>query len=393
MDGICLVDFISLLTNSVFVFALLKSTLNTYIIQCINCAACSNFAPRTFAREERKDQFHYVHQQPETVDEMEQARAALAACPVAAIRLETKAERQHRAAPGETVSWTDRDEEVVQGLRIGGGKNDNDKEPPFPRPFLGDMKNVYWMGHHNERSFGATPYMLKAKHQGKDVWIMVDTPRFSASSQRAVESLTGAGKAPDYLFLTHVDDTADHQKWVDHYDGQLQRIFHAGDLGRHNWLGDLSLEKVEILLQPASAAPDQGLVAYSLDGEVLPEDWQEKLSDDDELVILHTPGHSPGSITLYRRPSANAPGILFTGDSYGWTTRHGGRMTGMGRYGNNLRVQAATLQHFVDLDWQVIAPGHSHPRDYRFISSDAERQATQKEELDLAVEDLAVRRF
>lgn len=353
--------------------------------RCINCAACSNFAPRSFAREESRDAFHYVYQQPKTEEEMEQARAALAACPVAAIRLETKAERQHRAQPGEAVSWTGADEKVVQGLRIGG----SDKAPPFPRPFLGDMRDVYFMGHHNERSFGATPYMLKAQYQGKTVWIMVDTPRFSASSQRAVESLTN-GRAPDYLFLTHVDDTADHQKWVDHYEGRLQRIFHAGDLGRHNWLGDKTLEKVEILLQPASSSNDS-LVAYSLDGEVLSEDWQETYPE--ELVILHTPGHSPGSITLYHRPSDKSPGVLFTGDTYAFTTRHGGRMSGFGRYGNNLRKQAETLQHLVDLDWQVIAPGHGHPRDYRSIASDEERSATQKAELQVAIEDLVVRRF
>ena len=321
---------------------------------------------------------------------MAEARAALAACPVAAIRLETKAERQHRANAGDIVSWTDADQNIVNGLRIGG----TEQKPPFPRPFLGDVNDVYWMGHHNERSFGATPYLFKATHRNEDVWIMVDTPRFGPSAQRAVESLTGPS-GPNFLFLTHVDDTADHQKWVNQYPA-LKRLFHAGDLGRHNWLGDKTLEHVELLLQHPATDTNQkesssGMTAYSLDGQVLEENWQQKYPD--ELVILHTPGHSPGSITLYRRPSTDKPGILFTGDSYAWTTRHGGRMTGMGRYGNNLRQQAEMLKDLVKLDWEIIAPGHGHPKDYRHMKSAVERKLAQKHDSEVAMEDLMARRW
>ena len=374
-------------------FCLLLNILALY--QCINCAACSNFAPKSFARETNRDAYHYVYAQPKTDEEMDQARAALAACPVAAIRLETKAERQHRAVDKTDVTWTDEDQKIAQGLRIGGTA---DKEPPFPRPFLHSVPNVYWMGHHNETSLGATPYLFEGTNQGKKVWIMVDTPRFGPSAQRAVESLTGPD-GPDYLFLTHVDDTADHKKWVDHYNkngtNNLQRIFHAGDLGRHNWLGDFSLEDVEILLpqQQSSGKSREGTTAYSLEGQLLDEDWYETYPE--ELVVLHTPGHSPGSITLYQRPNKkeDKPGILFTGDSYGWTTRLGGRMTGMGRYGNDLRLQAKILRRFLDLDWQVIAPGHSHPRDYRSIEDRDKQKVIQKDELSVAVDDLLARNF
>jgi len=365
--------------------------------RCINCAACSNFAPQSFARETNRDVYHYVFAQPQTTEEMDQARAALAACPVAAIRLETKAERQHRAADKSDVTWTDDDEKIVQGLRIGGT---TDKGPPFPRLFLQSVPSVYWMGHHNDKSFGATPYLFQATHQGKEIWIMVDTPRFGTSAQRAVASLTGPD-GPDYLFLTHVDDTADHQKWVELYNkggnnnNNLRRILHTGDLGRHNWLGDRTLEDVEILLtqQPSSRKSNKDLTAYSLKGQVLDKDWYE--SYPEEVVILHTPGHSPGSITLYRRPNEkdDKPGILFTGDTLAWTTRLGGRMTGMGRYGNDLQVQVDTLERLLDLDWQIIAPGHLHPRDYRSIVGTDKQKSIQKDELSIAMDDLLVRNF
>ena len=58
--------------------------------RCINCAACSNFAPTIF---ERGTKFkHVVYKQPtlQNKEELEEASAALAACPVAAIRVESK---------------------------------------------------------------------------------------------------------------------------------------------------------------------------------------------------------------------------------------------------------------------------------------------------------------
>jgi hypothetical protein len=41
-------------------------------------------------------------------------------------------------------------------------------------------------------------------------------------------------------------------------------------------------------------------------------------------------------------------------------------MTGFGRYGRNRSQQTKTLSKLLQLkNWDVIAPGHGHPRDYR----------------------------
>lgn len=62
---------------------------------------------------------------------------------------------------------------------------------------------------------------------------MVDTPRFGKKFASCPNGMTGP-KGPDFLFLTHVDDTADHGKWVLVQEfPHLQRIFHQGDTGRH----------------------------------------------------------------------------------------------------------------------------------------------------------------
>jgi hypothetical protein len=143
------------------------------------------------------------------------------------------------------------------------------------------------MEHHNEASFGAVPYLLSVRHRNRPVWIIVDTPKYSIAAVNDVLSVTGESSEPEYLFLTHVDDTADHGKWAERFTG-LKQIFHAGDLGRYNWIGDETLADVEILLptQTSTTASPQcdALTAYTLDGTAL-LDLKHPLSSS----ILSTP--------------------------------------------------------------------------------------------------------
>lgn len=309
--------------------------------KCINCAACSLFAPRSFSRSAA---YHVVYQQPESSHEVQQARQALLACPVAAIRLETHAEWRM-----SNPEWEEKDQKLVDQLS---GKDG--EVLPFPRPFLDDIPDVYWVGYHNSASFGAVPYLFRTS---SNTWIMVDTPKYGSSAIQAITSLTGP-QGPDFLFLTHVDDTADHAKWADHFAPHLRRIFHAGDLGRHNWLGDKTLENVEILLDNHQNSDE--LVVFSLEGE---RKYNVEWDEITEPVIVHTPGHSPGSISLYYNAGANCK-ILFSGDTYAFSTRTQ-TMSGFPRYGHDRKLQAIILEKLSDLDFNVVAPGHGHPRDYR----------------------------
>ena len=332
----------------------------------------------------------------------------MAACPVAAIRSETLAQRRHRMSGDDkeavTESWTSQDEALVKQMAL--SPKVNGLELPFPRPLLyhdapttttttntnnNILHNVYNIGHHNEKSFGATPYLVQATVSGKSVWIMVDTPRFGKSSVDAVTQITGP-EGPDYLFLTHVDDTEGHEKWSAEFPS-LQRIFHLGDSGRHNWRGDRALETdVEILLDPPhgeSPPPStkgSQFYAYAMDGTPLAKDWYQDFMNDNknDVVILHTPGHSPGSITLFKKSDQQQPGIIFTGDHYAYTTRTG-RMSGFPRYGNNLQLQAKSLEHLLQLDWDVVAPGHGHPRDY---SQEPDKVELKRKEMEEAIADL-----
>ena len=348
--------------------------------RCINCSACAMFAPSVFDRSatSTSGEKHVVKQQPSTEEEMIDAQAALRACPVAAIRLENQAYRNHRNMP----PLTEEEQIMVSTMSSAGGKDADG--PLFPRRVSPNVDDVYFVGHHNSASFGAAPYLVKSSNKG---WIMIDSPKYSKSAVAAIESLTGSGEGPSYMVLTHVDDTADHLKWHEQYPN-MKRIFHSGDLGRHNWIGDQTLEDVELLHNLKST--DSQLQLTTLEGESVDYDTAQDHTDD--VLIVHTPGHSPGSITLWKRSTSidTNDGAIFTGDTYAYTTRDGGHMSGFPRYGNNLSQQAKTLKLLLDLDWHLVAPGHGHPRDYTTYDNDAIVKEKQEKEMVDALEELTV---
>jgi glyoxylase-like metal-dependent hydrolase (beta-lactamase superfamily II) len=325
--------------------------------------------------------------------EFHDARAALAACPVAAIRASSPAERN--------LSLT----EAQLSRSYAMNPNVNGIPLPFPRRLLSEKNkggsgsgsdsstDIWLVGHHSEKSFGAMPYLVKGKHGNQTVSVLVDVPKFSKSAISAIESLLSIldhedaqqkMDGPDYMFLTHVDDTAQHTEWKEHFP-KLKRIFHASDLGENNWIGDESLEEVEVLLRDESNVMKHEILAFSLDGQgpmkiicnndqaEMDESFAKIFKDfDSDFMILHTPGHSPGSISLlykFSDGSGDGGGTLFTGDTFAYTTRGHGQMTGFPRYGNDLLMQSKTLECFACFcsQYQCIAPGHGHPRMYRQV--------------------------
>jgi len=333
------------------------------------------FAPSIFSREKTSDTHHFVSKQPTSELEVEQSRAALSACPVAAIRVEKPTS--------------------VKDNKFSINPKFNGLPLPFPRKVSPNLPDVYFVGHHNSKSFGAAPYLLPVTSSSSITtpkWILVDTPRYSEPAVRAVESVTGV-EGPAYLVLTHVDDTADHNRWKERYPN-LKRIFHSGDLGVHNWIGDETLEDVEILLESQSS--DRHLQYFDLNGTPVGEDCS------DNVVLVHTPGHSPGSISVLKRPTRTAnsiksskqkkkfsPGVLFSGDTYAYTTREGGHMSGFPRFGNDQELQSKILPLLLDLDWQVLAPGHGHVRDYTLLEDQTSSTDARITEMEDAIEELS----
>ena len=86
------------------------------------------------------------------------------------------------------------------------------------------------------------------------------------------------------------------------------------------------------------------------------------LEDDDTLPLLgglrvvHTPGHTPGSICFYLEES----GVLFTGDTI--LESHG--VLGKNRHafpGSHLRDYQASLERLASLRFDTLCPGHGEP--------------------------------
>ena len=97
----------------------------------------------------------------------------------------------------------------------------NGLESPFPLLLLsGRDIGVHYLVNHHDGIFGAVPYLAQGlDHRGREVSVMVDTPRFSSSAVKAVVSLAGPD-GPDHLFLLHVDDMLHHSQWAAEFPAQ-----------------------------------------------------------------------------------------------------------------------------------------------------------------------------
>lgn len=205
---------------------------------CINCDTCRWMTPEVFRS--AGDQSAVYHQ---PTDEAERLRAmqALLACPTASIGTVEKP------------------------------KDIKDAQQSFPIPIT---ENVYHCGYHSEDSYGAASYLI-VRPEGN---ILVDSPRFAPPLVKRIEAMGGIR----YLYLTHRDDVADHQKFQQHFG--CERILHKDEI-------NAGTRDVEIQLtgfEPVELAPD--------------------------LLIIPVPGHTKGhTVLLYKNK------FLFTGDHLAWS--------------------------------------------------------------------------
>lgn len=200
---------------------------------CIDCDTCRWMAPQVFNRQNSQSA---VYQQPQSETERLLALQALLSCPTA------------------SIGTVDKPTDIKQ------------VQETFP---LLIAENVYHCGYHAENSFGAASYFIQ-REAGN---ILIDSPRFTPPLVKQLEKLGGVR----YLYLTHRDDVADHQKFHQHFN--CDRILHLDDLQE-------STQEVEIKLSGTEAV------------ELAPD-----------LIIIPVPGHSEGhTVLLYKHK------FLFTGD-------------------------------------------------------------------------------
>ena len=152
---------------------------------CIDCDACRQIAPETFAED---GDYSVVHQQPHNGDEIRRAMMALVACPTASIG----SVEHHDAHIGIDA---------------------------FPELIA---ENIYYCGFNAESSFGAWSYLI-VRPDGAGRNVLIDSPRFATQLVKKIDAMGGVRT----MFLTHKDDVADHQRFADRFG--CERVMHVDD--------------------------------------------------------------------------------------------------------------------------------------------------------------------
>jgi len=210
---------------------------------CIDCDTCRWLSPDIYSRAGSKS---IVHHQPVTASERVAALEALLACPTGSIGTE------------------DRPKDIRQVQQRFPLKVDN---------------NVFYCGYHSKSSYGAASYFIqRPDSEGGNV--LIDSPRFTPPLVKQIEAMGGIR----YLYLTHRDDVADHEKFHQHFG--CDRILHKDDI---------TPDTRSVEIQPTGTHP---------------------IELDQDLTVIPQPGHSAGhTVLLYQNK------YLFTGDHLAWSAR------------------------------------------------------------------------
>jgi glyoxylase-like metal-dependent hydrolase (beta-lactamase superfamily II)/ferredoxin len=245
---------------------------------CIDCDACRQIAPATFR--DHGDQSS-VYRQPATGDEIRLALAALVACPTSSI-------------------GTSRRYDANEGVEA------------FPMPVA---ENVYFCGFTSESSFGAWSYLItRPETEGGNV--LVDSPRYATRLVKKIDATGGVRT----MFLSHVDDIADHSRL--HQRFGCERIMHERDGARRH-----GIERV-------------------IEGD-------DPVRLDDDLLVIPTPGHTRGSqVLLYRNK------YLFTGDHLAWSPARETLTAFRSACWYSWEEQIVSMERLLDYRFEWVLPGH-----------------------------------
>ncbi|NJS12011.1 MAG: MBL fold metallo-hydrolase [Microcoleus sp. CSU_2_2] len=244
---------------------------------CIDCDTCRWMASEVFGQAGEKSA---VYHQPTNATEEMRSLAALLSCPTSSIG---------------TVDKPKNIKEVQQNL-----------------PAL-VTENIYHCGYHSEKSYGAASYLI-VRPEGN---ILVDSPRFVPPLVKNIEAMGGIR----YLYLTHRDDVADHQKYRDHFG--CDRILHTDEINA----GTRSVE-----IQLSGSEPHQ-------------------ITDD--LLIISVPGHTKGhTVLLYNNK------FLFSGDHLAWSESLQHLIGFRTACWYSWPEQIKSMQNLANYDFEWVLPGH-----------------------------------
>jgi glyoxylase-like metal-dependent hydrolase (beta-lactamase superfamily II) len=174
-------------------------------------------------------------------------------------------------------------------------------------------ENVFHCGYHAESSFGAASYLIQ-RPEGN---VLVDSPRFAPPLVKRLEDLGGIR----YLYLTHRDDVADHEKFHQHFG--CDRILHKDEI-------NAGTRNVEIQLT--------GIEPFELASD---------------LLIIPVPGHTKGhTVLLYNEA------FLFSGDHLAWSDDRQQLIAFRSVCWYSWTEQTKSMQRLADYPFEWVLPGH-----------------------------------
>ena len=261
---------------------------------CIDCDTCRWMVPEVF--HEAGEQSAVYHQ-PASETERLRSLQALLACPTSSIG---------------TVE-TPKDIKAAQ--------------QSFP---ILVEDNVYHCGYHSESSYAATSYFI----QHPEGNVLVDSPRFAAPLVKRLEEMGGVR----YMYLTHRDDVADHQKYAEHFG--CKRILHSDDITSGTRDVEIQLSGFE----PIELAPD--------------------------LLIIPVPGHSKGHTVLLHNNK-----FLFTGDHLAWDEELNQLVAFRDFCWYSWSEQLKSMRKLANYSFEWVLPGHG-----RRYHADAETMRQQMQQ-------------
>jgi glyoxylase-like metal-dependent hydrolase (beta-lactamase superfamily II) len=173
--------------------------------------------------------------------------------------------------------------------------------------------NVYHCGYHSEKSYAAASYLIQLPTGN----VLIDSPRFTPPLVQRIAELGGI----KYLYLTHRDDVADHQKFHDRFG--CTRVIHQDDVNNDTQVVEEKLTGTETI-------------------QWLPD-----------LQIIPVSGHSKGHTALLYRNE-----FLFTGDhlAYSEELQHLYAWPEVCWY--SWPVQLTSLQKLTQYQFSWVLPGH-----------------------------------
>lgn len=244
---------------------------------CIDCDTCRWMAPEMFNRAEGQS---VVYHQPDNAAQRLRSLQALLACPTSSIGTLEKP------------------------------KDIKDAQLSFP---ILVAENVYHCGYHSENSYGAASYLIQ-RSEGN---VMIDSPRWAPPLVKRLEEMGGIR----YLYLTHRDDVADHQKFHEHFG--CDRIIHTDEISADT-------QNVEIQLT--------GSIVFTLASD---------------LLIIPVPGHTKGHTALLYQNK-----FLFTGDHLAWSDRLKQLVAFRDVCWYSWSKQLQSMRQLANYSFEWVLPGH-----------------------------------